>query len=145
MQKHSPPIPQQSLAALPISKDNQSQYNQNQCQFRQDLAIHQRFEQWAQQQPNALALSFNHQPLSYAQLNHRANLVAITLHQNGVKPGQAVAFCLERSSAAMVAILAILKTGAAYVPLDPTYPTERLNFMLEDAEVELLLTNRSHY
>ena len=87
-----------------------------------------------------MAVVFEDQQLTYAQLNARANQLAHHLQTLGVGPDVLVGICVERSLEMVVGILGILKAGGAYLPLDPTYPPERLAFMLEDAAVPVLLT-----
>ncbi|WP_099336742.1 non-ribosomal peptide synthetase [Erwinia amylovora] len=99
------------------------------------------FEQQAAQNPAALALTFEGQTLSYGELNSRANRLAHALLARGVGPDGLVAICAARSPQLMVALLAVLKTGAAYVPLDPDYPQQRLHYILQDAAAPLLLAD----
>ncbi|PHM73776.1 non-ribosomal peptide synthetase [Xenorhabdus kozodoii] len=106
----------------------------------QDAYIHQLFERQVQQNPDAVAVIFETQSLRYAELNRQANCLAHYLLTLGVRPDDRVAICSERSLAMMVGLLAILKAGAAYVPLDPNYPAERLAYLLEDAAPVALLT-----
>src|SRR6201999_3072796 len=93
--------------------------------------------------PDAVAVVFEDEQLSYAELNSRANQLAHYLQGLGVGPDARVALCAERSLEMIVALLAVLKAGGAYVPLDPEYPAERLSFMLEDSAPVVLLT-QSH-
>ena len=102
--------------------------------------IHQLFEAQAERTPDAVALAFVDQQLTYGELNHRANQWAHHLMTLGVGPDVLVGVCLERSVVMVVALLAILKAGGAYVPLDPSYPQPRLVFMLEDTKASVLLT-----
>ncbi|MCY9850815.1 AMP-binding protein, partial [Pectobacterium jejuense] len=95
------------------------------------------------QTPDATAVVFEAQSLSYAELNRRANQLAHHLLSLGVKPDDRVALCLERSPDMVIGLLGILKAGAAYVPMDPAYPTERLAYMLDDAAPVVLLTHSS--
>ena len=90
--------------------------------------------------PNALAVRFGAEELSYGELNRRANRLARYLGSLGVGPGSRVGICIERSLDLVVGLLGILKAGGAYVPLDPDYPRERLAFMVEDARPTVLLT-----
>ena len=90
--------------------------------------------------PDAVAVVFEEESLSYAELNRRANQLAHYLRELGVRPDDRVAICVERGLEMIVALLAVLKAGGAYVPLDPAYPVERLRFMLEDSEPVALLT-----
>ena len=95
------------------------------------------------QSPDAVALVFQECSLTYQELNRRANQVAHYLQKSGVGPEVLVGICVERSFEMVIGLLGILKAGGAYVPLDPEYPKERLAFMLEDANVPILLT-QSH-
>jgi len=90
--------------------------------------------------PDAVAVIFEDTALSYQELDQRADQFAHYLIEQGVQSGDRVALCLERSAELVITLLAILKAGATYVPLDPTYPPERLRFILEDAQVSLLIT-----
>ena len=115
-------------------------WNQNKVDYPNDKCIHQLFEQQVVKTPEAIALVFENQSLTYQQLNNRANQLAHYLISLGVKPETLVGICLERSLEMIVGLLGILKAGGAYVPLDPNYPAERLKYMLEDANVEILLS-----
>ena len=102
--------------------------------------VHQRIEQQVTRTPDAPALVFAEQRLSYAELNRRANRLAHRLIEAGVGPDVLVGLAVERCVEMVVGLLAVLKAGGAYVPLDPEYPRERLAYMLEDSGVKLLLT-----
>jgi amino acid adenylation domain-containing protein len=104
--------------------------------------VHQLFEAQARQTPDATAVIFEKERLTYAELDKRANQLANHLMKLGVKPDGLVAICVERSLEMVIGLLGILKAGAAYVPLDPAYPRDRIAFMLEDAEVPVLLTQQ---
>ena len=104
--------------------------------------VHELFEERAAATPDAVALLFQDQTLSYGQLNERANRLAHHLLRLGVARGSLVGLCMERSPEVVVGLLGILKAGGAYVPLDPAYPDERLAFMLRDAAVPLVLAHR---
>jgi amino acid adenylation domain-containing protein len=103
--------------------------------------FHQLFEAQVEQAPDAIALVFEDEQLTYRELNNRSNQLAHYLQKLGVSSDVLVGICLERSVEAIAALLGILKAGGAYLPLDPTYPQERLNLMLEDAQVSILLTH----
>jgi amino acid adenylation domain-containing protein len=107
------------------------------------LCLHQLFEAQAARTPAAVALVFQGERLTYAELDGRAERIATHLVDQGVGPETRVALWLERSPMMVEAILGILKSGGAYVPLDPSYPVERLEFMLEDSRAALLLTQES--
>ncbi|MBN3892533.1 MAG: amino acid adenylation domain-containing protein [Nostoc sp. JL31] len=116
--------------------DTKRDYPENKC-------FHQLFEAQVQETPDANALVFDDEQLSYKELNIRSNQLAHYLKKLGVVPDVLVGIYVERSPEAIVALLGILKAGGAYLPLDPSLPQERLNFMLEDAQVSILLTHRS--
>ncbi len=105
--------------------------------------VHRLIERRVMEQPDAVALIFQDHELSYAQLNRRANQLAHRLIALGIRPESRVGIALERSIDMVVALLAVLKAGGAYVPLDPDYPPERLQHMIADSTIELLLT-QSH-
>ncbi|HEY1496852.1 MAG TPA: AMP-binding protein, partial [Candidatus Solibacter sp.] len=94
--------------------------------------IHQLFEQQAERTPDAVAVVFRDRHLTYRELNRRSNQLAHYLGHRGIQPGDLVAVCVERSLEMVVGLLGILKAGAAYVPLDPASPGERLDFLLLD-------------
>ncbi|PHM54491.1 non-ribosomal peptide synthetase [Xenorhabdus sp. KK7.4] len=118
-------------------------WNQTDAPYPQDKTLSQLFEAQAAQRPDAIAITFEHQSISYGELNRRANRLAHHLIALGVRPDDRVGICLERSLDMVVGILAILKASGAYLPLDPAYPTERLSYMLEDATPVVLLTQTS--
>ncbi|HWE61083.1 MAG TPA: amino acid adenylation domain-containing protein, partial [Chloroflexota bacterium] len=115
-----------------------TEWNQTDAEYPR-VALHRLFEAQVARTPQATAVVFGEQTLSYRELNCRANRLARRLRERGVGPETLVGLCAERSLDLVVGTLGILKAGGAYVPLDPTYPTERLAFMLEDARVPLLL------
>jgi len=102
--------------------------------------IHSLFEARVEQMPDAVAVVFENQQLTYRELNTKANQLAHYLQRLGVTTETLVGICIERSPYTIIAILAILKAGGAYLPLDPAYPQERLSFMLDDAQVAYILT-----
>jgi amino acid adenylation domain-containing protein/thioester reductase-like protein len=108
-----------------------------------NATVHQLFEQQVAQTPDAVAVTFADQQLSYQQLNHKANQLAHHLQGLGVQPETLVGICLERSLEMLVSLLAVLKAGGAYVPLDPSYPADRLEHMLEDSGAPVLLTQQN--
>ncbi len=118
-------------------------WNDTQVDYPQDLCVHQLFERQAQRTPDRVAVVDETQQITYEDLNRRANQVGHYLIQKGVTSGDLVGICVDRSIDMMVGLLGILKAGAAYVPLDPSYPHERLGFMLADANVASLLTQAS--
>jgi amino acid adenylation domain-containing protein len=137
--------PQTSLSQLPLLTATERhqilvEWNNTQTDYLQDKCIHQIFEQQAQLTPNAIAVEFGEQKLTYRELNNRANQLAHYLQSLGVKPEVLVGICVERSLLMLVAMLGILKAGGAYLPLDPGYPQERLAHMLSDSQASVLLT-----
>ena len=131
---------------LPILKKSEKhlliEWNQTQTDYPQQACIHHLFEVQVEKIPDAVALIFNNQHLTYRDLNSRANQLAQHLQTLGVGAEILVGICIERSLEMVVALLAILKAGGAYVPLDPGYPQERLAFMLSDTQVSVLLTQK---
>ena len=111
--------------------------------YREEQTIHQLFEQQAAATPEATAIVFGEQHLSYREYNERANKLARHLQRLGVGPEALVGICVERGAEMLVGLLGILKAGGAYVPLDASYPPERLAFMLDDAQVEVLVTQEN--
>ncbi|NEQ47693.1 MAG: amino acid adenylation domain-containing protein [Leptolyngbya sp. SIOISBB] len=134
--------PEASTGQLPLLTPTQQQlqaWNQTD-QPIPDRCVHELIADQAQVTPATTAVIFEEISLSYQELDQRTNQLAHHLVQQGVQPGDRLALCLERSAELVVTLLAILKTGAVYVPLDPTYPVERLRFILKDAQVSLLIT-----
>jgi amino acid adenylation domain-containing protein len=115
-------------------------WNATEAEYPEDMCIHELFEEQVCRTPEATALVYEEQSLSYAELNQQANQLGHYLISLGVKTEERVAICLERGVGMVVGLLGILKAGGAYVPLDPGYPRERLRFMLEDSGAEVLLT-----
>jgi bacitracin synthase 3 len=118
------------------------QYNKTTKKYPSDTSIHRLFEAQAARTPNAIALVCGDEKLTYEQLNSKANSLAhYLITEAGIKPGDTVGLLFDRSVQWIVGILAALKSGAGYVPLDPSYPKERLRFMLEDVQPGILLLN----
>jgi amino acid adenylation domain-containing protein len=118
-------------------------WNDTAVNYPDDKTIVDLFEEQVAKTPNAIAVVFENQQLTYQELNSQANQVAHYLQTLGVKPEILVGICVERSIEMVIGLFGILKAGGAYVPLDPAYPLARLAFMLEDAEVPVLLTQES--
>ncbi|BAY35556.1 amino acid adenylation (plasmid) [Nostoc carneum NIES-2107] len=116
------------------------EWNETAIAYPENLCIHQQFEAQVVRNPDAIALVYENEQLTYQELNRRANLLANHLQRLGVCADTLVALYIERSLEAIVGILGILKAGGAYLPLDPTYPSEHLAFILEDTQVSFLLT-----
>lgn len=139
--------PQQHIAELPLLTSAEKQqlweWNCTQANFPKDACIHQLFEAQVERTPDAIAVIFEDQNLTYRELNQQANQLAHYLRELGVRSEVLVGICLERSIETIVAILGILKAGGAYVPLDPDYPQERLDYMISDAQLSILLTRKA--
>ncbi|NJN99764.1 MAG: AMP-binding protein, partial [Anaerolineales bacterium] len=137
--------PGQKLAALPMLTEAELQQLSGQRAtgsppLRSGLCLHQYFERQATHTPEAIALSYEQERLTYRQLNQQANQVAHYLQRRGVGPGSLVGLFLERSPEMVVTILGVLKAGGAYVPLDLAYPPERLAFILQDTQTPVIVT-----
>ena len=138
--------PSAALTALPLLSESEArqvleEWNETAVEYPKQW-LQQRFETQAGLTPEAIALVAEEQAVSYGELNERANQLAHYLGEQGVGVETLVAVCLERSIEMVVSLLGILKAGAAYVPLDPAYPQERLAFMLSDSAASLLLTQQ---
>ncbi|MGP5323808.1 amino acid adenylation domain-containing protein [Vreelandella titanicae] len=135
--------PQQAISEISLLEKNErqllSEWGENTQQSSEAAPIYQLIERQAEVNPEATALVFEEQSLSYAELNARANQLAHYLIGLGVKPETRVGIAAERSIEMVVGLLAILKAGGAYVPLDADYPSERLAYIAEDSGIELLL------
>ncbi len=139
--------PDQRISDLPLltaAEQHQLlvEWKDTQTSDRKEACIHQLFESQAEQTPDAVAVVFENQQLTYRELNARANQLAHYLRTLEVKPEVLVGICMERSPEAIVGLLGILKAGGAYVPLDPAYPQEHLALILENAQVSVLLTQQ---
>jgi amino acid adenylation domain-containing protein len=139
--------PQQRLNSLPLLTDAEEQqllieWNQTQTAYPQTRCLTQLIEEQVARTPEAVALIFAGQRLTYRELNSRSNQLAHYLQETGVGPDVLVGVCLYRSVEMLVALLAVLKAGGAYVPLDPDYPKERLAFILAETQAPLLLTQQ---
>lgn len=137
----------QRIAYLPLLSEEERhkilvEWNDTRVDYPKDACIHQLFEAQVERNPDAVAVVFESQHLTYRELNRRANQVAHHLHQLGVGPEVLVGICVERSLEMVVGLLGILKAGGAFVPLDPQYPKSRLAFMLNDTQASILLTQK---
>jgi amino acid adenylation domain-containing protein len=137
--------PAQKIADLPLMTPEQEQalLVLPQKVWQVDECVHHRFERQVERTSHAIAVTSNGVSLTYAELNGRANAVAERLIAMGAGPDVLVALCMERSVGMLVGLLGILKAGAAYLPVDLHYPAERVAFILEDAGVPLLISQRS--
>ncbi|MEM8546440.1 MAG: amino acid adenylation domain-containing protein, partial [Cyanobacteria bacterium P01_H01_bin.119] len=143
---HSVAEPDEAIAQIPLLTPSKRQqllaWNATQVDYPPDLSIPQRFEHQVERTPEAIAVSFESETLTYRELNARANQLAHYLQTLGVKAETLVGVYMERSLEMMVGLLGILKAGGAYVPLDPSYPSARLQFMLADTQIPVLLTQK---
>ncbi len=119
------------------------EFNDTAAEFPKDKTIHQIFEEQAEKTPDNIALVFNDETMTYKQLNEKANRLAHTLRANGVGPDDVVGIIIERSFEMIISILGILKSGGAYMPIDPGCPMERKAYMLENSGAKALVTKRS--
>ncbi len=140
--------PEQPIAQLPLLTPEEQQqmlidWNQTQAEYSQEVFFHQFVEQFSITLPESTAVVFEGQSITYSKLNRQANQFANYLKDQGVGPEKVVGIFMERSLEIVVALLGIFKAGGVYLPLDPDYPPDRLEFMVNDAEVFLLLTQQS--
>ncbi|CAJ8356560.1 non-ribosomal peptide synthetase [Burkholderia pseudomallei] len=136
----------QTIVGLPLLDEAERKqvvyaWNATERDYPIEQCIHQLFEAQVDRKPEAIALTFEGQRLSYAELNARANRLAHYLQARGVGPGRLVALCAERGIEMVVGLLAILKAGGAYVPLDPAYASDRLRGIVEDSQPALVLAD----
>ena len=139
--------PDQRISDLPmltVAEKHQVlvEWNDTEKDYPRERCLHELFEEQVERSPDAAAVIFEDQQLTYRELNARANQLAHYLRKRGVGPEVRVGICLERSLEMLIALLGILKAGGAYVPLDPDYPEDRLAFMLEDSNAHLIITER---
>ena len=139
--------PEQQLSELGLLSAGEREqilveWNATEAEYDSSRCLHELVEEQAARRPEAVAVCCEEEQVTYDELNRRANQLAHYLRQQGVGQEILVGILLERSVEMVVAVLGVLKAGGAYVPLDPVYPSERLRFMLEDAAVPVLLTQR---
>ncbi|HSZ63766.1 MAG TPA: amino acid adenylation domain-containing protein [Terriglobales bacterium] len=137
--------PDQRVSQIPLLADTERrqvlvEWNDTKVDYPACASIHEPFEVQASRTPNRVAAVFEGQTLSYGELNRRANQLAHHLRGLGVGPNVLVGLCIKRSLDMVVGLLGILKAGAAYVPMDPDYPKERLQYILEDSKASVVLT-----
>jgi len=140
--------PAQSISRLPLLTDVERhqvlvEWNDTRTDYPRDKTLPELFEEQVEKTPEATAVDFAGQRLTYRELAARANQLAHRLQALGVQPDAPVALCMERSLELIVGLLGILKAGGAYMSLDPAYPPERMAFMLADAQAPVLLTGES--
>jgi natural product biosynthesis luciferase-like monooxygenase protein len=133
-----------SAVALVTEAERQflvSDSNRTDTIYDRDACVHQLIEQQVARTPDAVALVYADEELTYAELNARANRLAHLLIAKGVGPDVPVGVCIERSHDMVIAVLAVHKAGGAYIPMDPSYPSKRIAYMVEDSGVRLLLAD----
>ncbi|ACK67010.1 amino acid adenylation domain protein [Rippkaea orientalis PCC 8801] len=138
----NPQKPITELSFLTESEQNQLliHWNNTKVEYSKTQCIHQLFEEQVIRTPDAIALEFEGITLTYFELNQKANQLGHYLQKLGVKPDSLVGICVKRSPDMIIGVLGILKAGGAYIPIDPTYPKERIAYLLEDAQIDLLLS-----
>ncbi|NQY37192.1 MAG: amino acid adenylation domain-containing protein [Alteromonadaceae bacterium] len=134
-----------SLLSIPLASDTLqqrllAQWEPEPVKFLGSTSLHGRFENIVKQQPDKPALVTAEKTLTYQELDTKANLIANYLLQHNMEQGSVIGLYFERNADTIAAILGILKAGCAYIPLDPNYPTERLNYLIEDSTVEAILS-----
>ena len=139
--------PEQSVWHIPLltreEYDEIARWNQTITDYPRQALVHELFEEQAAARPTSPAVICGDETLSYQDLNERANQLARYLKRKGVVPGSVVGIALDRSIAMVVSMVAVLKTGASYLPLDASYPQDRLRFMVEDSGAGLLLSEKA--
>ncbi|HVG45249.1 MAG TPA: amino acid adenylation domain-containing protein, partial [Longimicrobium sp.] len=140
--EEAPECPLESIDVLPEAERRQvvAEWNRTERPYPRGVCVHELFDAQVRERPNAVALVWGDESLTYRDLDGRANRLANHLVRLGVGPDDRVGVLLERSAELIVSILAVLKAGGAYVPLDPGYPSERLRLMLADSSVRVLLS-----
>ncbi|RXT13597.1 non-ribosomal peptide synthetase [Ammoniphilus sp. CFH 90114] len=117
-------------------------FNDTNQDYPRDKAVHQLFEEQVEKYPDRIAVVFENKQLTYRELNEKANQLAHTLRQKGIQAGDRIGILVERSMEMIICTLGVIKAGAVYVPLDPAYPPERIQYMLSDCGVSMLLIHR---
>ncbi|MDJ0518324.1 MAG: amino acid adenylation domain-containing protein, partial [Trichodesmium sp. MO_231.B1] len=143
VENYETPVDKLSILSEAEKQQILVEWNDTKKDYPQDICIYQLFESQVEKTPDAIAVIFGEEKLTYSELNNQANQLAHYLQKLGVKPESLVAICVERSLEMVVGLLGILKAGAAYVPLDPNYPSERLAYMISDSQLSVLLTQES--
>ena len=143
--ENMPRCAEANISAVPVLPESEvrnlvAERNRTQTHYRDALCIHQWFEEQAARTPDAIAVIYHEQTLSYRELDQKAGRLAARLRELGAAPNRIVGLCVERSLEMMVGLLGILKSGAAYLPLDPAFPDERVRFMLEDSAARIVVT-----
>ncbi|MCD4737527.1 MAG: amino acid adenylation domain-containing protein, partial [Bacteroidales bacterium] len=136
-----------SIAKLPVisgpEKEKMAKWNMTDIDYPKNTCLHQLFEVQAKKTPDKIAALFNNQQITYKELDEKANKLANYFIEFNVGPDIFVGICIDRSLEMLIGLLGILKAGAAYLPMDPEYPDERLAYMMENALVSVLITQDS--
>jgi amino acid adenylation domain-containing protein len=142
--ENDPHMPVQQLEILTPEERQQlvEEWNATEVDFGVDGCVHELFERQVEQTPDRVAVEYGSKEITYRELDHRANQLARYLRKQGVGPEMVVGIWVERSAEMVVGVMGILKAGAAYMPLDGNYPEERLEYMIEDAQVSLMLVGK---
>ncbi len=120
------------------------EFNDTKAEYPKDKTIYQLFEQQAAETPDDIAVTYGEEAITYKELDTSSNQLARTLREKGAKPNSIVAIIVDRSFEMIIGIMGILKAGAAYLPIDPEYPEDRISYILEDSKTELLLTQNKY-
>ena len=115
-------------------------YNDTNANYPKHKVIHQLFEEQVERTPNNIALEFEDKTMTYQELNEKSNQLARRLREKGVKTNSIVAIMLDRSFEMIIGILGVLKSGGTYLPIDPDYPYDRIKYMVENSECDIILT-----
>lgn len=137
--------PYQPVSTYPLLSESERQqtlidWNQTQADYPRDLCIYDLIQQQVMRTPDAVAVQFEDKSLTYQQLDKRVDQVAEVLGSQGIKAGTLVGIFVNRSMEMLIGLLGVLKAGGAYLPLDPSFPSERLAFMLADSDASFILT-----
>ncbi|MBJ3792176.1 AMP-binding protein, partial [Bacillus sp. OA1] len=117
-----------------------NEFNETKAEYPKEKTIHRLFEEQVERTPNKVAVVFDKQQLTYKELNEKSNQIARILQNKGVQPDTIVGIMIERSLEMIIGIMGILKSGAAYLPIDPEYPEERIKYIVEDSGTNIILT-----
>ncbi|WP_459735731.1 AMP-binding protein, partial [Peribacillus sp. N1] len=116
------------------------EFNHTDAEYPKDTTIQQIFEEQVEKTPDHIAVVYEENKLTYRELNEKANSLARTLREKGAAPEKVVALMVDRSIEMIVGVLGIIKSGAAYIPIDPDYPKERVSYILENSHADLVIT-----
>jgi len=118
------------------------EYNNTKTKYPKEKNVIELFENQVVENPTAIAIEYDNQTFSYSELNKKANILAHKLREKGVKPNKVVGIMMDRSLEVIVSFLGVNKAGGAYVPIDPEYPSDRIEYILENSETDILLTKK---